>query len=355
MIDKLPMPKRSDKRESEIIHFIKNNPKCTSQEILEGLDLKMSIITLRRVLRELIANGLVNSLGELKSRKYEISNSYNIIRPIDVDQYFQKEIDERIIQDSFNHELIKDTLGSISIFTIAELDHLNRLQEKFISNSSKLSASEYKNELERLAIDLSWKSSQIEGNTYSLLETERLLKEKMTAAGKTKDEATMLLNHKDALDFIIGHTNYMNPITVSSVEDIHSILVKDLDISRNIRSRRVGISGTNYKPLDNEIQIKEALELMCSLINSKNSVFEKALLTLVLITYIQPFSDGNKRTARIISNAILMNNHYCPISFRTIDSIEYKKSMLIFYEQTNINPFKNVFIGQFEFTVNTYF
>ena len=222
-------------------------------------------------------------------------------------------------------------------------------------NSSKLSKNEYKNELERLAIDLSWKSSQIEGNTYSLLETERLLKDQETAAGKTKNEATMLLNHKAALDFIIEHTDYVDQITVFGIEDIHSILVKDLDIKRNIRSGRVGITGTNYKPLENEFQIKEAVESMCKLINSKKNVFEKALLALVLISYIQPFSDGNKRTARIISNAILMNHHYCPISFRTIDSIEYKKAMLVFYEQTNINPFKKVFIDQFEFAVNTYF
>ena len=107
--------------------------------------------------------------------------------------------------------------------------------------------------------------------------------------------------------------------------------------------------------LDNEFQIREALEDMCKLINSKENIFEKALLALVLISYIQPFSDGNKRTARIISNAILINNNYCPISFRTIESIEYKKAMLVFYEQTNINPFKKVFMNQFEFAVNTYF
>jgi Fic family protein len=94
---------------------------------------------------------------------------------------------------------------------------------------------------------------------------------------------------------------------------------------------------------------------MCELINSKGNVFEKALLALVLISYIQPFSDGNKRTARIISNAILINNQYCPISFRTVESIEYKKAMLVFYEQSNINPFKRVFMNQFEFAVNTYF
>jgi Fic family protein len=312
-------------------------------------------VTLRRKLQDLVAEEFINAIGELKSRKYEISSSYNIIRPIDVEQYFEKEIDDRLIQDKFNSELITNTLHKISIFTNSELDQLNTLQEKFTSNSSKLSKTEYKNELERLAIDLSWKSSQIEGNTYSLLETERLLKDQETAAGKTKDEATMLLNHKAALDFIIGHTDYVDPITVSGIEDIHSILVKELDIKRNIRSGRVGITGTNYKPLENEFQIKEALNSMCELINSKKNVFEKALLALVLISYIQPFSDGNKRTARIISNAILMNHHYCPISFRTIDSIEYKKAMLVFYEQTNINPFKNVFIGQFEFAVNTYF
>jgi Fic family protein len=349
------MPKKSKNRKTEIIEFIKNHPRCTSQEILDGLNLDMSVATLRRKLQELVAEDLINAIGELKSRKYEISNGYNIIRPIDVDQYFEKEIDERIIQDKFNSELISETLKNIFIFTDTELDQLNNLQEKFTSNSSKLSKSEYKNELERLAIDLSWKSSQIEGNTYSLLETERLLKDKETAAGKTKDEATMLLNHKDALDFIIKNPNYINPLTISSIEDIHSILVKELDISRSIRSRRVGISGTNYKPLDNEFQIKEAVESMCTLINSKKNVFEKALLSLVLISYIQPFSDGNKRTARIISNAILFNNHFCPISFRTINSIEYKKAMLVFYEQTNISPFKKAFIGQFEFAVNTYF
>jgi Fic family protein len=349
------MPKKSENRTPEIIDFIMSHPKCTSLEILEGLNLDMSVATLRRKLQSLVAADLINAIGELKSRKYEISNGFEIIRPIDMNQYFEKEIDDRVIQDKFNSGLINDTLQNISIFTNTELDHLKKLQETFTSNLSKLTLSEYKKELERLAIDLSWKSSQIEGNTYSLLETERLLKDKETAAGKTKDEATMLLNHKYALDFIIGNPTYINPLTVSCIEDIHSILVNDLDISRNIRSRRVGISGTNYKPLDNAFQIKEALVSMCSLINTKKSVFEKALLSLVLISYIQPFSDGNKRTARIISNAILMNHHFCPISFRTIDSIEYKKAMLVFYEQTNINPFKNVFIGQFEFAVNTYF
>ena len=165
----------------------------------------------------------------------------------------------------------------------------------------------------------------------------------------------MLLNHKVGIDFIIKNPDYLTPLSVSKIEDIHSILIKDLVVDKNIRKRRIGITGTNYRPLDNEFQIKEALENMCKLINNKKNVFEKALLVLLLISYIQPFVDGNKRTARITSNAILLNNKYCPISFRTVDSVEYKKAMLIFYEQNNVTAFKKIFIDQFEFAVNSYF
>ena len=209
--------------------------------------------------------------------------------------------------------------------------------------------------MERLAIDLSWKSSQIEGNTYSLLETEQLLKEKKTALGKSKDEAVMLLNHKDAIDFIVDNPDYLEELSVARIENIHGILVKELNVDRNIRRRRVGITGTNYMPLDNEFQIKEELENVCSLVNNHNNIFEKALLLLLLISYIQPFNDGNKRTARITSNAQLIAAGYCPISFRTVDSVDYKKAMLLFYEQNNVTAFKQIFIEQFEFAVNNYF
>lgn len=349
------MPKKRVNRDPEIIQFVKDHPQSSSQEILDGLQLPISVITLRRSLQDLCAKGLLTRIGELKGSRYAISEGFSVLSPIDLGGYFSQEIDERAIQASFNLDLISETLKNLTLFTEGETSSLQVWQEKHKANTAKLTEDVYKKELERLAIDLSWKSSQIEGNTYSLLETERLLKDKETAAGKTKDEAIMLLNHKEAIDFIIQNPSYINPLTVSSIEDIHSILAKELPISRNIRNSRVGISGTNYTPLDNEYQIREALEQMCELVNAKKDVFEKALLVLVLISYIQPFSDGNKRTARIISNAILLKNGYCPISFRTIDSLEYKKAMLVFYEQTNIQPFKQIFMGQFEFAVNTYF
>ena len=343
-----------DKRQ-QILKVINANPLSSSKDIYNLLDSEIGYSTIKRLLTQLIEEKLVLPKGKGKARKYIISPFYSLFFPIDVDLYFEKEIDEREIKNTFDLSLIKEVLFNVSLFSDEELYKLNTLQEKFKKNISELTEFEYIREFERLAIDLSWKSSQIEGNTYSLLETERLLKEKETAKGKTKDDAVMLLNHKVALDFIIGSPDYLANLTISRIEDIHSLLVKDLGVDRNIRKRRVGISGTNYKPLDNEFQIKEALSDMCELINSRKFIFEKALLALVLLSYIQAFGDGNKRTARIISNALLIGNKYCPISFRTIDAVEYKKAMLIFYEQNNINPIKSIFINQFEFAVKTYF
>jgi Fic family protein len=341
--------------QNSITEYIKNHPAQSSKEIYDGLRLEVAYATIKRILNELLAENLITTKGKGRATKYEISPTYELTFPVNIAQYFKKEQDERLIKGNFNLSLITDVLWNAILFTEAEQKHLQTLHKKFKEHISGLSQTEYNKEMERLAIDLSWKSSQIEGNTYTLLETERLLKENETASGKSKDDATMLLNHKEALNFIIEHPDYIIPLTIRGIEDIHSILIKELGVDRNIRRRRVGISGTNYKPLDNEHQIKEALLDMCKLVNIKEDVFEKSLLAIVLLSYIQAFADGNKRTARIVSNAILMAHNYCPLSFRTVDSIEYKKAMLIFYEQNNIGPFKKIFMDQYEFAVNTYF
>ncbi len=349
------MANRLDELRNLVLGYLVTNPDCSSKKIHEGIGEKYGYATLKRSLRSLLNDKLIVAIGAGKGTKYSMSPSSTLLLPINPDEYFIMETDERRILSGYNHDLINNQLKTITLFTPGEDNVLNQLNAIFQENTSALSLSEFRIEFERLAIDLSWKSSQIEGNTYSLLETERLLKNSETAAGKTRDEATMLLNHKLALDFILDHPDYVQPLTVSAIEDIHSLLTKELDVTRNVRNRRVGISGTNYTPLDNEHQIKEALYSMCSLINAKENVFEKALLVLALISYIQPFADGNKRTARIISNSILMQHHCCPLSFRTVNSLEYKKAMLIFYEQNNISALKKIFIDQFEFAVKTYF
>lgn len=339
----------------EILQFLHYHPLANRTEIMAGLTKAPSDSTMKRLLSAAVKEGNIETAGRGPATKYKLTPQAHVTMPLDLATYFDKDIDEREVQESFNFDLIRDVLPKVEIFTKEELEVLNAAQMKFEKNTEGMTELEYRKEMERLGVDLSWKSSQIEGNTYSLLETERLLKDKQTASGKTKEEAIMLLNHKDALDFVLDVPDYLKELSVHRIEDIHSILTKELEVDRNIRHRRVGITGTNYRPLDNEFQIREALEDTCTLVNGKDNVFEKALLTLVLLSYIQAFVDGNKRTARITSNAILIANGYCPISFRTVDSIDYKKAMLIFYEQNNIAAFKKIFIEQFLFAVKTYF
>ncbi len=339
----------------EILQFLHYNPLSKRSDILPSLSKEISDRTLMRMLSDAVSKGHVEVVGRGPATRYRLTPQAHVTMELNLDTYFDRDIDERQVQESFNFELINEILPKVELFTSEELKQLDDAQQSFREHLSDMSDVEYRKEMERLGIDLSWKSSQIEGNTYSLLETERLLKEKQTASGKTKEEAVMLLNHKDALDFILDVPDYLKDLTVARVEEIHAILTKELGVGRGIRHRRVGITGTNYTPLDNEFQIREALEDTVKLINVKANIFDKALLALVLLSYIQAFTDGNKRTARIVSNGILIANGYCPISFRTVDSIDYKKAMLMFYEQNNIAAFKRIFIDQFLFAVRTYF
>ena len=342
-------------QEIEILQFLHYNPEASRAEIGSALTNTPSPATLKRMIADGVAKGHIEVIGRGPATRYRLTPQAHVTMELNLDTYFDKDVDERQVQESFNFELINEILPKVDLFTDDELQRLDDAQQLFRQHLSEMSELEYCKEMERLGIDLSWKSSQIEGNTYSLLETERLLKEKQTASGKTKEEAVMLLNHKDALDFILDVPDYLKDLTIARIEEIHTLLTKELGVESSIRHRRVGITGTNYTPLDNEFQIREALEDSVRLINGKSNIFEKALLALVLLSYIQAFTDGNKRTARIVSNGILIANGYCPISFRTVDSIDYKKAMLMFYEQNNIAAFKRIFIDQFLFAVKTYF
>lgn len=339
----------------DILQYLHYHPLSSRGDITAGTAFKGSDATLKRVIAAGIKAGDIVAEGKARATRYRLSPQAQLLMPLNLDTYFSLEVDERQVHSSYNFELINGLLTETRLFSDKEQTHLDALQDEFRQHVNELTDNEYRKEMERLGIDLSWKSSQIEGNTYTLLETERLLRESKTAEGKTKEEAVMLLNHKDALNFILDNPDYLQELTVSHIEDIHQLLTKDLSIDKGLRRHRVGITGTNYHPLDNEFQIREAMRDACKLINSKYNIFEKALLTLLLLSYIQPFLDGNKRTARITSNALLIANDYCPLSFRSIDSIDYKKAMLIFYEQNNLYAFKQIFIEQFEFAVKEYF
>lgn len=309
-------------------------------------------VTINRDLKKLIEIGYLEKQGVVRSTVYRLSARYSLLRKIDVEKYFQKEGDHREAKTRFDFkvfELLHDILDSQEILKLNGLNNI--YQERIKITPVNLQQQEF----ERLIIELSWKSSQIEGNTYSLLETEALIKHQTEAPGHKKTEATMILNHKRALEYIKQNKQQFLKISVAKLEEIHSLLTNDLDIPRNLRTTAVGIIGTKYQPLDNQHQILEAVEQACVLVNHEPNPFAKAIIISLLIAYIQPFKDGNKRTSRLIANAVLLAYNCCPLSYRNVSEVEYKKAVILFYEQNNLVYFKQLFIEQFEFAVNNYF
>ncbi|NOY35519.1 MAG: Fic family protein [bacterium] len=345
---------RLNKRQDEILSLLESGGLSVS-EIREKLSAtlgEVSKITVNRDLEKLIGLNYAARTGRARAARYFLSPHFNLVRPVKIEEYFKVEPDKRDAKERFDFSVFAILKN---IFTSEEGKRLNELNEEYRKNLKKLSPALRKKEFERLVIELSWKSSLIEGNTYTLLETESLIKEKKEPKGHKKEEAIMILNHKKTLDYIRKNQNKFKTVSVSKIEDIHYLLTKGLGISRSIRKSAVGITGTKYKPLDNQFKIREALEKTCRLINKEKDFFAKALLVSVMIAYIQPFEDGNKRTSRLTANAVLMAHGSCPLSYRSVDETEYKKAVILFYEQNNISYFKKLFIEQFEFAVKNYF
>ena len=341
-------------RQNKIISFIKEKKEVSISDILSFLSIEIDRKTLQRDLKELEERFLVFKKGSGRGTVYFLSESCQILKEINVEEYFSVPYIKREIKENFNFDIFE--ILENDIFTVEEKEKIENLQKEFIKNFSRYDSQTLINkEFERIMVEFSWKSSSIEGNTYSLLATEALLKENIADKGKTKEETQMILNHKDAFNESIQNRDRFKKLDYKDIEYIHKVLTKNINITKNIRNAPVGITGTKYKPLDNEFQLKEALEKMVGLINKKELFFEKAFLVLILISYIQAFEDGNKRTARMLSNAILLAHNSIPLSYRIVDVEEYKKAILLFYEINNISYLKKIFVEQFEDAVKNYF
>lgn len=350
--------KKLNKRQELILNYIaEKNQVFSVSDILTYIEKEVgevSRITVVRDLGLLTDKNFLTRKGAGRSTVYIISNRYNLLKEIDVEKYFSIPFDKREIKTKFDFGIF-DILEE-GVFTKEEQNHLEILHKEFIKNFSKYDSQTLINkEFERILIEFSWKSSQIEGNTYSLLSTEQLIKNNKPDENKTKEETQMILNHKDAFNESLQNKNVFTRLSRANIEYIHYLLTKGLGISKNLRKLPVGITGTNYKPLDNVHQIEEVLEAMIKLINDKKNFFEKAFLSLILLSYIQAFEDGNKRTARMTANAILLSYNSVPMSYRAVNEVEYKKASLLFYEVNNLFYFKDIFLKQFEFAVENYF
>ena len=345
-----------NKRQSLILDYINKHNGSSRLELeyyLETVDDKTSKNTIIRDLDVLLKNNYINKIGSARSIKYLSAESNELLMKYDVDNYFKIDVDNREIKyHQFNFNVYRNLKNLFSVEEIKKLENINKI---YTNKINTLSSTILKRECERLLIELSWKSSQIEGNTYSLLDTEALIKENIEAKGHRKEESIMILNHKKALEFIFENKNYFKIITLKKLEELHALLTSDLGVDKGLRKSPVGIVGTNYKPLSNQLQIKEAIDKLINTINNTENIIEKALITVLMISYIQPFGDGNKRTGRILANAILFANDYCPLSYRSINESDYKKAVIIFYENNSLDYFKKLFVEQFKFAVEKYF
>lgn len=232
------------------------------------------------------------------------------------------------------------------------------IKEKYL-NQNILSSYDYKQNLraiENLLIDLSFSSSKLEWNTYSYLDTEILIKYNSIAEWKSQFETQMVLNHKNAIKYIIDNKKDIN-YTKPEFQNIHSLLWKWLlveDYLWKIRTSEVNIWGSVYFPLDNKFQLEEQFDIFLKKLNLIKNPFEQTLFILVFIPYFQIFMDINKRTSRISANLPLIKNWFVPFSFLQIKDRDYISAILAIYELNDVSLMRDLFVDNYILNLKRY-
>ena len=346
---------KTNPRQKRILELISQSDSLTRLEIKGKLteQFQASIPTISRDLAYLLQNGLILVQGKGRNTSYTQINTNPLLKYFDLDQYFTLEPDQRMgVRKVFNFDVFSHL---VDLLTPSELAELKSINKNFDREAKMLNRDIYLKEVERFVIELSWKSSKIEGNTYSLLDTETLIKQKTESPGHPSSEAVMILNHKVAFEAIFSNRSEYQTISLAQIMQLHNLLIADLGVVAGLREQAVGITGTTYQPLDNQWQVREAMEKFVTCLNKIEHPLEKALITVAMIAYIQPFADGNKRTARMLTNAVLLANDCFPLSYRSVDETFYKKALVLFYEQNSLYYLKQIILDQYKFALNTYF
>ena len=257
---------------------------------------------------------------------------------------------EGVIRQLINIALLENISRPSSTFNFTLLEWLLTCNDRTLAvifsmddwpKSSKREMT--KRELEFLTVELSWQSSALEGNTYSLLDTELLLLQGIRAKNKTNFETQMILNHKAAIEFIIEHPElFTDKITFAAVEEIHKLISYNLGIDFGIRKRVVKISASNYEPLAAPAKLRECATFILSALNKQRHPFAKALIALSFMPYLQPFEDGNKRIGRMLANAILIHSIGYGVSLRNVNAKQLALAYLSFYEFNSLDALAKI-------------
>ncbi len=311
-----------------LLHLLSGG--TTASEVSKKMP-ELDIRSMQRALERLSDLDLVKRSGPSNGPSYAINYS----------SLLATEIPDKILEEEsrpesfFNHGLI-DWLREAPTRQF-EQDFGNKHATPDIGH--KISAKE----LEYLTVELSWKSSALEGNTYTLLDTQLLLTEGVKAKNRTEFETQMILNHKDAIAFIIENPDsFSGKINLAAVEELHRIIGCNLGIAPGVRKRLVKISASNYTPLANRHQLRENANKVLEIIDRFADPFLRSLMALCLIPYLQFFEDGNKRTGRMLANAILISALGKGFSLRKVSARELALAYLAFYEFNSIKHLSEI-------------
>jgi Fic family protein len=331
-----------------ILNYITTHPGARREDIRRQVVPNLSETTIWRTLKHLVDEGKLEVSGKGPATGYSLAGPavvrahlqtpYNRRRPAS----YKKEFLDRYIPNK--------------TFYLAEADR-QRLRVAGTPTTALPAGTYVRRILERLLIDLSWASSRMEGNTYNLLETERLIQFGQEASGKDRKEAVMILNHKEAIQYVVEN---LAAITISRQDlfNIHALLadglLTDPAMAGRLRRMPAGITHSSFRPLDDQFQIEEEFDILIEKAAALHDPFEQSFFLLVHIPYLQAFADINKRTSRIASNIPLLKSDLAPMSYLTMDDRAYIDGLIGIYELNNVSLLREAYINAYLTSAENY-
>ena len=257
---------------------------------------------------------------------------------------------------SYSGALIESYKPNISRYL--SIDDQKNLQATGTDSVDELPAGTYARRImDRLLIDLSWNSSRLEGNTYSLLDTRRLIAFDEEVEGAAAIDAQMIRNHKDAIEFLIENAIDID-FTRHTVLNLHALLANNLlpdpMSAGRLRMIPVGIAGSTYLPLDDPHRIEAYFHVTLKKLAKIENPFEQAFIALLFLPYLQPFDDVNKRVSRMAANIPFIKKNLIPISFIEVPEDAYSKALVGFYECGDASMMRELFVWAYERSAQHY-
>jgi hypothetical protein len=346
-----------------ILDIVSRFPNGASiEEILIGLDPPPSRRGLQYRLAALVKKGSLVAQGKTRGKRYRLPAKETQVISIKTNlqlsptaESIQLEV-TRPIQErqhvSYNREFLDQYRPNIT-FYLPEIVR-ERLFELGKTDGDRPAGTYARQIFNRLLIDLSWNSSRLEGNTYSLLETENLIELGQIAQGKNPKETQMILNHKAAIEFLIEAEVQIDRYSILS---LHALLSDDLlhdQACGSLRSIPVAIGGSVYLPLGVPQLIRECFEQILDTARVIKDPFEQAFFLMVHLPYLQPFEDVNKRVSRLAANMPLIKANLRPLSFIDVPELTYINGLIGVYELNRIELLRDVFVWAYERSCSHY-